>query len=109
MANPTLTNRYKQLRHKIDAARKGLPGRKALLNARNSLRDVGRENHRYEITRKNVWDVFWANSQRAKESVRVLEEFSKLMDIRSTLLFKKIRYDLYEAEKGCAVCLTKEP
>ncbi len=31
------------------------------------------------------------------------------MNVHSALLFKKVRYDLYAAEKECAVCFTQKP
>ena len=40
-----------------------------------------------------------ANSQRAKESLRVLEEFLKLSDKNSSGNFKQLRYQLYALEK----------
>jgi hypothetical protein len=45
-------------------------------------------------------DVFYANSQRAKESLRVLEEFAKLRDRRLAEDLKKLRYQVYALEKN---------
>ena len=70
-----------------------------LLRERKSNADVGRFNSSGELKRGNCKDIFWANMQRVKESLRVLEEFSKLVDIRAALGFKQLRYKVYEIEK----------
>ncbi|MCX5693910.1 MAG: thiamine-phosphate pyrophosphorylase [Candidatus Omnitrophica bacterium] len=49
--------------------------------------------------RGNCKDIFWANIQRIKESLRVLEEFSKLINARAALGLKQLRYKTYEIEK----------
>ncbi len=90
---------FKRMRHKIDAAVSGYPAR-ALLGVRNSEEDVGRLNSRGELQRRSCKDIFRANMQRVKESLRVLEEFSKLKDRKSALFFKRLRYEVYEIEKS---------
>jgi hypothetical protein len=52
-----------------------------------------------ELKRSSVEDIFRANIQRVKESIRVLEEFSKLINKQAAIGFKKMRYRLYEIEK----------
>ena len=52
-----------------------------------------------EMQRSDLNDIFFANIQRVKESIRVLEEFSKLLDKKSALAFKRLRYQIYEVEK----------
>jgi len=95
-----LTSDFKSLRHKVDTLTKRLPVNLNLLEARNSLADIGRNiHHLKEFKRKNYADIFLANSQRCKESIRVLEEFTKLIDTSTALQFKKMRYSLYELEK----------
>ncbi|MBU1727123.1 MAG: thiamine-phosphate pyrophosphorylase [Candidatus Omnitrophica bacterium] len=95
----SLTANLKNLRHKLDSARKNLPGQKALLKERQSATDVGRLIYVNELKRNGVSDIFFANIQRVKESVRVLEEFSKLINKKAAIDFKNIRYRVYEAEK----------
>lgn len=98
-----LTSRLKKIRHRIDTVVKGFPGSlAALLKERESLKDVGRNIYINELKRKNFQDIFFANIQRVKESIRVLEEFTKLVNKNSALKFKKIRYDIYEIEKKVA-------
>jgi len=97
-----LTSRLKDIRHRIDLIFKQLPKKILLLEQRKSSSDVGRCLYKNELKRKNCLDIFFANIQRAKESVRVLEEFSKLININTAIELKKIRYDIYETEKRFA-------
>lgn len=95
-----LTRQFKRLRHKVSSVINSLPISKAqLLKTRNILKDVGKISIKPELKRRNWRDIFFANMQRLKESVRVLEEFSKLLDKIIALDFKKIRYDIYKIEK----------
>lgn len=94
-----LTGELKNARHAIDPLVRSLVNKKYLLECRYSLKDVGFSILGKELRRGNVQDIFLANIQRAKESVRVLEEFSKLINKHSALGFKKLRYRIYEIEK----------
>ncbi|MFA6349774.1 MAG: thiamine-phosphate pyrophosphorylase [Candidatus Omnitrophota bacterium] len=99
--NRTLTKALKDIRHRVDALAKALPPKKLLVACRCSCEDIGRTlTNKGEITRKNLSDIFFANIQRAKESVRVLEEFTKLEDPKVSRSFKDIRYRIYELEKN---------
>ena len=99
--SPSLSMRFKTARHDVDLIFRNISkySRLTLINDRDSLRDVGKKTFRKELDRKCVRDILFANMQRAKESTRVLEEFSKLNNKNIALKFKKIRYDLYEIEK----------
>lgn len=100
LENHALTKNLKLARHGMDSITKKLnPSFVALVKARKSREDVGRQIYINELKRKNLQDVFYANIQRVKESIRVLEEFSKLSDKNSALQFKKLRYAIYELEK----------
>lgn len=96
-----LTQDFKSTRHNLDkiASKIFLDEIFVRFKHRDIHHDIGRKNYRFELTRKNYFDVFLANIQRAKESVRVLEEISKLKDARIALDFKKLRYRLYDLEK----------
>ena len=97
--NHKFTAGFKKIRHEIDGIiRKTYPA-SMLLKERNSEADVGRKNSRGELKRSSCKDIFLANIQRVKESLRVLEEFSKLKDGKAALCFKQIRYKVYEIEK----------
>ena len=97
--NRTLTAHFKKIRHKIDTLLKLLASSRNLLKARQSIDDVGKTIHWGELKRKNYQDIFAANIQRVKESIRVLEEFSKLKNTNIAIEFKNIRYGIYELEK----------
>ena len=94
-----LTEELKKIRHKIDIIIRGLITRKGLISQRNSLSDVGKNVYINELKRSGYKDIFFANIQRVKESIRVLEEFAKLKDTGVALRFKKTRYAIYQLEK----------
>lgn len=98
----SLTAELKGLRHEIDAAVKGLATKKELFKERLIREDVGRDIFANELKRGGLKDIFFANIQRVKESIRVLEEFSKLININSSLKFKRARYKIYAIEKKAA-------
>jgi hypothetical protein len=96
-----LSRSLKDIRHKVNRKLKTLLSAGAsLIEARDSRADVGKAIRGLELERKNVEEIFFANIQRVKESVRVLEEFSKLLDIKRALDFKEIRYQVYGIEKN---------
>lgn len=95
-----LTSSLKNLRHKVTAAAKGWEKSPVnLINSRDSRGDIGKPSIESELKRKSCRDIFYANIQRAKESVRVLEEFAKLDNPDTALNFKDLRYKLYQIEK----------
>ncbi|OGX21906.1 MAG: hypothetical protein A3K54_04835 [Omnitrophica WOR_2 bacterium RBG_13_44_8] len=93
------TGGLKRIRHRVDLLAKGLSRGRDLLRERESSKDVGRTIFVGELKRRNYQDIFFANIQRAKESLRVLEEFSKLLNKKSALGFKGLRYGIYHLEK----------
>ena len=97
--NHKFTAQLKEARHKIDRLGSRIYSPAKLLGQRRAQEDVGRLNYRGELKRSNCKDIFWANIQRTKESLRVLEEFSKLLDTRVAIGFKQLRYKVYEIEK----------
>lgn len=90
--------RLRALRHAVTAVLRELP-RKSLLDGRDVAKDQGRAPHRFEKVRKDEDDIYFANLQRAKESLRVLEEVLKLTDPRLSVRIKKLRFDVYAYEK----------
>ena len=92
------TREYKTLRHQLSNIVAKLHW-DVVITARNIKGDVGKSSIPPELKRKNIKDIFYANSQRAKESVRVLEEFAKLMNGRLAQGLKKIRYKVYALEQ----------
>jgi len=99
-----LTERYKNARHQLTSiiAKLRLPD---LIRSRDVAGDVGSASTRQEFKRKNIEDLFYANSQRAKESVRVLEEFTKLLNKPLAQRLKELRYRLYVLEREFAIRL----
>ncbi len=97
--NHRFTSDFKKARHEIDGIIKKVYPASVLLKERNSNGDVGRSNSKGELKRSSCKDIYWANIQRVKESLRVLEEFSKLIDVKAALCFKQLRYKVYEIEK----------
>ena len=94
-----LTALFKDIRHEVDRRARKIYSTWKLISQRASNSDVGKLNSCGELNRCNVKDIFFANIQRAKESLRVLEEFSKLVDAKTALDFKQLRYKVYEIEK----------
>ena len=94
-----LSREFKNLRHKISRSIKKFPADlETLLSSRNSQADVGR-NICSTTSRKNYKDVFFANIQRVKEALRVLEEFSNIFNRHLSKVFARLRFKVYELEK----------
>ncbi|MBL7084738.1 MAG: thiamine-phosphate pyrophosphorylase [Candidatus Omnitrophica bacterium] len=94
-----LTAKFKRLRHSISRNIKKFPGMpNTLLECRKALADVGR-GALNKSSRKNYKDVFFANIQRVKESLRVLEEFAKIFNRSLSKSFTRLRFQVYELEK----------
>jgi thiamine-phosphate pyrophosphorylase len=102
MEERALTSRLKNLRHSVTAALAGSKKVKyaALISSRDVENDVGRASSHSELRRRDAADLLAANLERAKESVRVLEEFSKVFDRAMALRFKKERFKLYDIERA---------
>ncbi len=96
-----ITRSFKALRHRVSALGKRIESKQGLvlLKARNVKKDIGKVTIYSEKRRKNIKDVFRANTARAKESLRVLEEVTKLFDRKGSGRFKRIRFRVYELEK----------
>lgn len=98
--NRALSSSFKALRHDLNSiALKNFPAGKILVRERDSVKDIGRTLYASELRRRNVEDIFLASLSRVKESVRVLEEFSKLISVAAAVKLKDTRYRLYELEK----------
>ncbi|MBI3252185.1 MAG: thiamine-phosphate pyrophosphorylase [Candidatus Omnitrophica bacterium] len=95
-----LTRALKKARHALSKEIGRLPvGVSELLAARDVARDVGKGPSPLESGRTGAWDLFSANIERAKESLRVLEEASKILDKDSAARFKALRFKIYAIEK----------
>jgi thiamine-phosphate pyrophosphorylase len=105
--NRRLTSELKIIRHNLSSVAVSLAAKDKLIKERSSLKDVGRFLKANELRRSGVSDIFSANIGRVKESVRVLEEFSKLINLKAALGFKSIRYRIYEIEKKASASLSR--
>ena len=92
-----LFEEFKHLRHLIKEIEKSLAGNP--LWYRDAQNDPGQELSPEEMARNNLREVVLANAKRAQESLRVLEEFGKLLDAAIVLNAKKARFLLYDLER----------
>lgn len=97
--NDALRKKARHLRHSLDEITKNKLFLEAV-SSRNSVYDLGKKTDVLELNRETSRDILYANLQRAKESVRVLEEFFKIISPHQVKLLKKIRYDIYSLEKN---------
>jgi hypothetical protein len=106
--NEKLTRKLKDLRHQVFSAIKDLRKEhlKELVSSRD-IHDVGIKSNASEKHRESIVDLFLANTQRGKESLRVLEEVLKLFDAELSQNFKRFRFKLYEIEKVAVKDLEK--
>ena len=95
-----LTQQLKNLRH--DLVRTDIDLDRKLLEARDSEGDVGIDLEvPGESKEKGLPRMVIANSRRAQESLRVLEEMSKLPGVNlDSDKYKHARFTLYTIEKG---------
>ncbi len=94
----TFTRAYKDIRHELTGIMAAVDILK-ILQARHIQGDVGRGTSVSESKRKDINAVFWANTQRVKESLRVLEEVTKLIDAGVSSRLKVLRYKVYALEQ----------
>ena len=96
-----ITGKLRGIRHLLKKRFDNLNiSKKNLLSARNSLNDVGyNQKTFYENKRTDIKDIAYANLRRVQESLRVLEEFSKLISPKQSFAFKKMRFKIYTLEK----------
>ncbi len=85
----------RKLRHRL--ARLFADDYENLVKSRDVRRDKGADIA--EKGRKNIISALRANISRAGEALRVLEEISKLDDVKKSGRIKRIRFRLYEIEK----------
>src|SRR3989338_1365916 len=99
--SPTLTKELKSIRHNISNIIKlSVANSKVLFESRDVEKDVGKNSQIIsEMKRRDPIDIFYANIERSKESLRVLEEFFKLMDRKASAKFTALRYRIYDIEK----------
>jgi thiamine-phosphate pyrophosphorylase len=104
-----LTQDLKTMRH--DLIRNDITLNIELIQSRDSEGDIGSDLEvSGEEKQKDFPLIIIANSRRAQESLRVLEEMAKLPEIASKLdsgKYKKARFELYTIEKKLISRLTQ--
>ncbi len=95
-----IAKKLKELRHSATISEY-----RPLLENRDILNDVLTSSYEFENSKQEIRDIVIANFKRTQEASRVLEEIYKLIDIRNSEKFKKIRYSLYNLEKEILVRL----
>lgn len=100
-----LSRTCKQLRHDVSKTLEAFRVEQKLA-CRSTTTDVGTSTQTTsEYERASLIDVAMANTRRVAESLRALEEYSKLLDTNSAKRFESLRYQLYTLEKSIShVC-----
>lgn len=104
-----LTNDLRGIRHRISKRIKEfVPFQENLVKYRDALTDVGSNPRKIndQLKRGNYSDIFAANIERVKESLRVLEEFSKFFDSKISVKFSRLRFNVYDIEKRAVKALS---
>lgn len=95
-----ITKNLKNLRHRISRTIALLPFEsKNLFRDRDIESDVGKRIRLDNFHKRKLLDIFFSNIQRTKESLRVLEECSKLFDQGISEIFRALRFKTYGIEK----------
>ena len=74
-------------------------GLKKLLQARNIKGDALKLIDFEKTSRPDASGIFMSNIERVKESIRVIEECSKIIDKNISYKYRKLRFGVYEIEK----------
>ncbi|HBU69050.1 MAG TPA: thiamine-phosphate pyrophosphorylase [Elusimicrobia bacterium] len=92
---PSIYKKTRALRHALDLATREIYPE--LVSGRDSQKDAGRVIK--EGGRESVASVLSANFRRVQESLRVLEEYSRLISPGMGRAVKKARFSAYSLEK----------
>lgn len=99
-----LFRRLRAVRHAVARAVRALPVTSVdLARARESRRDVGRRAPGPRVD--SLERLLLINFQRSKESLRTLEECSRLLAPRLTPTFQRLRFSTYDTERDCLLRL----
>lgn len=94
-----LSEKLKILRHLLATTLARLPGDNPVL-ARDTKGDVGTSIEADDEYRRQDPDaVVMANMQRVQQSLRCLEEYSKLLDSQTAQQFEEVRYQAYDVHQ----------
>lgn len=107
--DPDSTRRLKEFRHELRDILQPLDS-KTRLHARNTANDIGREiEGKGEYRRTTAKDVLAANFARLQESLRSLEEFSKIEHPAMSRRFERLRYESYTLHKTIGFDQSNKP
>jgi thiamine-phosphate pyrophosphorylase len=99
LKNTATTSNLSLLRHQLTRIiNRSALERKLLFKHRNSSEDLGSK-FVLGLPKRSFKEIFLANCQRAKEALRVIEEFLKLFDITASQKTQDLRFSFYELEK----------
>lgn len=100
MDDAALTRRFKRCRHRISQIMLQWPvPYRELVLARDAVRDVGKNHVISDRKKISLRDLLIANLKRGQESLRVMEEMSKIFSAGSSHALRKLRFEVYELEK----------
>ncbi|HON55978.1 MAG TPA: hypothetical protein PLJ38_03070, partial [bacterium] len=98
----------KKIRHRLIDVIKKIDKIKLLKN-RDSDKDIGAKySTTEELNKTDVLEILFSNFKRAQESLRVLEEYSKLIDSSLSVDLKKNRFELYTFEKNIILKISRK-
>lgn len=95
-----LTRSFKTIRHDCSKILLEFPvPYRVLVGMREAQKDVGKNSLILEKKKPNWKDLLASNMKRAQESLRVLEEASKVIKGARARQFQSLRFRLYELER----------
>jgi len=98
---------FKELRHQVVKLARSFP-RDCLLRSRDTESDVGTNLEATdEYARQDLTDVVAAAASRVQQSLRVLEEYGKVIDPTAAKKIEQIRYRLYTASAKLELSLSQ--
>lgn len=97
--NSQFSKQIKSIRHRIATSKLD---RSLLLQHRDTSNDVGTGTYTESEGKRDDKSILHANISRVQEALRVIEEYSKLVDPELGSYFKDIRYELYVLESALA-------
>lgn len=95
----------RRLRHRLDALCRAHRGR--MLQNRAVEKDPGRRNDHGRY-RQGLPGLLAANFKRVEESLRVLEEYGRLISVKAPDQFQRLRFEVYRLEKRWEIIAGRE-
>ena len=103
---PRLFQRVRRMRHAVMNAVRRLPvNPSSLWRARDSRADIGRR--AVSAPLGSLEQLLVINFQRAKESLRVLEECSRVIAAAHSRAFQRLRFELYVLERDTLLAVIR--